>query len=128
MFDIRRRTGVFRTKLIGTSTSSGLALLRQRLNNVNRENAVGGLSWKGFHHHPTSMFSGVRSIHEIDGCLPVSNSSILITSGKVEPQSGQRFPGRFKLGTLNLGVEVQVDRGSINDLRDLIIFVVVVEY
>src|SRR6185437_10877859 len=53
---------------------------------------------------------------------------LLPATGKIEPQAWYGLPVRLEFSTLHVSVVVGVDRGAIDDLRNLIASVVVVEH
>src|SRR6185437_16743698 len=68
-----------------------------------------------------------RAIHQIDGGLTIVYFCRLISAAKRESQTRNRLPSRLKLCPLDRGIEIQIDRGTIDDLGNLITLVVVKE-
>ena len=68
-----------------------------------------------------------RAVHQVDGGLAIVDARVFITAREIEFQAGQWLPARFQFRTLNRRVEVEVDRGAIDDLRNLVALVIVIE-
>ncbi len=87
------------------------------------EDAVRELRRIGPHGHPIGVPGG--AIHQVDGGLSVIDGAILKAAREIEAQARNGLPGGFEFGALHMGVEIQVDRGAVHDLRNLIVLVVV---
>ena len=57
----------------------------------------------------------------------VLDLGVEVTDRRVQAQAFQRLPDRLELGAVDFGVDVLVDRGPVDDLRNLVAFIVVVE-
>ena len=100
-------------------------LLDQCGRNIFREDAVRGLANRWLHHHPARRTC--RAVDQIDGLLAIVDAGLFIAAREGEFEARRWLPGRFQFGAFHGGVEIQVDRGAIHDLRDLIALVIVEE-
>ncbi len=92
---------------------------------ISRQDTVGSLADEGFQHHPAGRAR--RAIDQIDGLAAFVEGGVFPAAREIESQARCRFPIRLHLGAFDLGVEIQIDRGAIDDFGNLIAFVVVIE-
>ncbi len=98
---------------------------QQRHQDIFWKNAIRGEGHEGFDDKPSRC--ACRAVHQIDRTLAVVYPGVFPSTSKIEPQAGDWFVACFKLGTLHLGAKVEVDGGAIDDFRNLIILIVVIE-
>ncbi len=95
------------------------------MSDIGRNDAVRCFGGGRLDHNPI-WISG-RSIHQVDCLRSLGERRIFPSAGKIEAQAGKRLIRRFDLGAFYMRVEVQIDRTAVDDLRDLIVLVIVVE-
>src|SRR6185437_16461739 len=98
-------------------------ICHQRRDDIFRENAVGRGCYEGLHQHPTWLTG--CAVHQIDRLLTVFDASILVTSRKFKSETRYWLISGLQFRSPHGGVEVQIDRRAINDLRNLVAFVVI---
>ena len=101
------------------------AAFEECCDHIGRQNAVGGLRYKRLDHHPTLYYPLCGPSDQWHSIL--RQARIFVTAREIELQAGNRLPGAFKFRALDGRIEIEVDRRAVDDLRDLVVFVVVVE-
>ncbi len=101
------------------------AMAKLPRNQIIRQYAVRRLAGERFYNVPQRTAGG--AIHEVDRFLAVVDPRVFVAAREAELQARHRFPCRLKFGAPHRGVEVQVHRGTIHDVGDLVAFVIVEE-
>src|SRR6185437_4923607 len=96
------------------------------IDHISWKNAVRSGSDKRLDHHPARMPGG--AVHEIYSGLTIVKRCILVAAVETEFQSGQWGPRCFDFCTTHGGIEIQIDGCAVNDLRNLIVTVLVEKY
>ena len=68
-----------------------------------------------------------RAVHQVYGLGSFCQFAVLKSAGQVEDQPVDRLPCRLDFRALDVGVEIEVDRGAIDDLGYLVVLIVVQE-
>ncbi len=95
------------------------------MRNATREYAVRCFVDEWFNDNPTR--NARSAIYQIHSALALRDGGVFPSAREVESQARQRFPCGFQFGAFGMGIEILIDRRTINDLRDLIILVIVIE-
>ena len=78
-----------------------------------------------FDDHPVGITC--RAVHQIDSLIAFGESGVFPSTGEIKAQTRQWLPSRFNFRALYMRVKIEIDRRAIDNLGDLIIFVIVVE-
>ena len=73
------------------------------------------------------MMGRIRAVDQVDALRTFRERRVFPASGKIEVQAGSRLISGFELSAFHVRIEIVVDRRAVDDLRDLIAFVFVIE-
>ena len=96
-------------------------------NNISWKNAIGSLRNEAFYDDPARMIGRVGAIHQVDGASTFGHLCVFPAAGKIKSQTRCWFPVEFDLRAFYVRVKILVDRRPIDDFRNLVVLIVIVE-
>src|SRR6185437_3967328 len=101
----------------------GPVLRYHLVDDSSRQYAIGCLADEWLDQHPTCVASG--TIHKVDRLRTLRKRTVFVATCEIEPEAGNRFPVRYQFRPFHRGIEVQIDRRTVDNRRYLVVLVVV---